>query len=356
MVRRLFPLFVVLLASCLSALPATSAGFKCTTDADCMVGALSCVASVCGASSGAADGGSDAGLPDAGTLDAGGQGDAGAETGLRLAFFRADYPFPLDSFPTREFPSRGRYVSDVATLRAQVQELQYGHVNAGIISWFGRMTPSNADATRVFQVGTSLKWALFYEREPLDTPSAAEIATVLTDARTTFAQSAANYLWLDGGFVFFVAQSRSNVAGCDVATRWVQGNRMSGSRAFLVLATPDDGGAVASCPDQPNAWRSGADAFYGETAEVTTISPGAWPWNGPRVLTRDISAFQGAVSRANDAGISLQYINSFNSWQHGTAVESGHTRLADGGMGTSWASDSGMGAFLDVLHALPFTR
>jgi hypothetical protein len=83
---------------------------------------------------------------------------------------------------------------------------------------------------------------------------------------------------------------------------------------------------------------------------VATVAPGLWRWNdNSKTLVRNRAAFELALSNANDGGRRLQFISSYNLWAEGSAVESGHQR--DGG--GSWASDSGYGAFLDLLHAAP---
>jgi hypothetical protein len=41
-------------------------------------------------------------------------------------------------------PSRGSYSTDVATVRAQIADMQYGRISVGIASWFGPGTTTDS--------------------------------------------------------------------------------------------------------------------------------------------------------------------------------------------------------------------
>ena len=72
-----------------------------------------------------------------------------------------------------------------------------------------------------------------------------------------------------------------------------------------------------------------------------SISPGFWRAgeSGPR-LVRDPDRFRADVRRMAASNAPWQLVTTYNEWGEGTSVESS----------TTWASPSGFGVYLDILH------
>lgn len=335
MVRRWWLPLAVIVSSCLSQVPGSAEGFKCERDDDCDA-QTRCLAGLCTARP-PQDAGVDAG-PGA-TID------GGAPRPMRLGFYLMSYPYSFSDSPPHDPPARGFYSStDAGVLREHFADLEYGHFSGGVVSWYGPGRSGDSEFALLLQrsAQTSLKWAVVYEREPLDRPDAAVAVGVLDSAAARFAPSARYLTAPDAGFFFFVDD---NALGdpCDVAARWVLANESSGHRAWLVLHAPAQGDAHLGCARQPDAWyRTPSTAGLAFTDDFVTVVPGAFASGDsqPR-LPRDPARFATALAAAADAGRRIELIDSFNVWSEGTAVEAS----------PSWSSDSGYGVYLDLLHA-----
>jgi hypothetical protein len=142
-------------------------------------------------------------------------------------------------------------------------------------------------------------------------------------------------LRVDGRLVVFVYAD--NEDGCDMASRWASARR---DDVLLVLKVFS---GYRDCAAQPDGWHQ-----YGPASPIdeqrgysVTISPGFWKAGEtePR-LARDPERFRADVRRMAASEAPWQLVSTFNEWGEGTAVESS----------TSWASLSGFGAYLDILH------
>jgi hypothetical protein len=58
------------------------------------------------------------------------------------------------------------------------------------------------------------------------------------------------------------------------------------------------------------------------------------------LLARSVPAFDAAVKAMKASGDQFELVTTWNEWIEGTAIESA----------TQWASASGYGAYVDVLH------
>jgi hypothetical protein len=103
-------------------------------------------------------------------------------------------------------------------------------------------------------------------------------------------------------------------------------------------------GGYLECARQPDAWHQyvlpfGGGARFGRDTYVAT--PGFWMAadQEPR-LARDVARWRENVRAMAASGAPWQLVISFNEWPEGTAVESA----------AEWATPSGYGAYLDVLH------
>lgn len=195
---------------------------------------------------------------------------------IRAAFY---YPwFPENwtqqgSYPFTNYrPSLGYYGSEDPTVIAEhIKGMQYGHIEAGIASWWGQGSPTDRRLAALLQAaaGTGFRWAIYYEVEGYIDPIAPNIQADLAYIREHYASDPA-YLRVDGWFVVFVYGGDSD--SCAMAERWRQA---SAADVYLVLkAFP----GYQACTSQPESWHQ----YKPTTAEdhqpgySFTISPGFW--------------------------------------------------------------------------------
>ena len=119
--------------------------------------------------------------------------------------------------------------------------------------------------------------------------------------------------------------------------RWSEANTVG---AYVVLKAF---AGYRTCGAQPQAWHeySAALPAYSLPPTAFMISPGFDEASAtePR-LTRDLTALARRRRRHGRLGRAWQLVLSFNEWPEGTSVESAR----------QWATPSGYGAYLDVLH------
>jgi hypothetical protein len=177
------------------------------------------------------------------------------------------YPF------TKYTPSAGFYdSSSTAVIQQHIRSLEYGHVEAGIASWWGQGThtdtriPTLLSATRA--LGSDFRWALYYEPEGSSNPSAAAIEADLRYIRDRYGSDPA-YLRVNGRFVVFVYADAQDA--CAMADRWKQAN--AAVDAYLVLKVF---GGYRTCTSQPQGWHqySPAVAADSQSGYSYSISPG----------------------------------------------------------------------------------
>ena len=90
--------------------------------------------------------------------------------------------------------------------------------------------------------------------------------------------------------------------------------------------------------------RVGTSDALQTTQTVATLTPGVWDADqATPSLARDPTRFANDLGASLTAGLRFQLIDSFNLWADGSAVEGA----------AQWASDSGQGTYLDVLHDHP---
>jgi hypothetical protein len=265
---------------------------------------------------------------------------------IRAAFYYAWYPEAWSRqsvFPYSRFePSLDFYDADDArVVRAHIDAMQYGYLDAGIYSWWGAIGYPMTDlrfwrylaAART----TPFRWAIYYEREGYENPSVERIRADLEFVRNLYASKPA-YLKVDGRFVVFVYGGLGD--SCEAtAQRWREANTVG---AYVVLKAFD---GYVSCTAQPDAWHqySAALGAYGLGADSFMISPGFdEPSEASPRLSRDLSRWREDVAAMAASGARWQLVLSFNEWPEGTSVESAR----------EWATPSGYGAYLDVLHEL----
>jgi Glycosyl hydrolase family 99 len=264
---------------------------------------------------------------------------------IRGSFYYAWYPeawFRDPVFPYSRFhPSLDYYSgADPNIIRAHTDAMRYAHLQAGIYSWWGPdgYPPTDLRFWRYLAAvrTTPLRWALYYEREGYENPSVAKIRSDLEYIRDRYAASPA-YLKVNGRFVVFVYGNRDD--SCATAARWREANSVG---AYLVLKAFE---GFRQCSAQPDAWHQYSAALpeYDLAPDAFMIAPGfdETREQAPR-LTRDLTRWRTDVAAMLASDASWQLVLSFNEWPEGTSVES-----AD-----EWATGSGYGAYLDVLHEL----
>jgi Glycosyl hydrolase family 99 len=261
---------------------------------------------------------------------------------VRAAFYYPWFPRGWEQGGVSPFtvyhPSAGLYESsDPEVIRRHVQAMQYGNISAGISSWWGRgdVTDTNFGAELRSSAGTGFHWAVYYELESIGNPSVSALRADLSYLESTYA-SDPGYLRVDGKWVIFVYSSPDD--RCEMADRW---QAAAPPDAFVVLkAFPH----YEDCGAQPNAWHYynplvptaplGADSF--------AITPGYSKPGDGQTLARDLGRWRSEVEEMSTSPARFQLVVSFNEWGEGTAVESAE----------EWKSDSGYGAYLDVLHEI----
>lgn len=267
---------------------------------------------------------------------------------ITAAFYYPWYPetWTVNGAHVFYHPTLGYYSStDTSVQQAHIRALQYAGMKAAISSWWG---PGHYTDTRLKQLmqttvemGSPLKWAVYYESEGYGNPTVSQLASDLAYIRDNLATSSA-YLRVNGKFVVFVYNADDTT--CDVATRWKQANDQLGDPAYVDLKVFL---GYRNCANQPSSWHQ-----YGPNAPSDdqpgysySISPGFWRADqSSPLLARDPSRWKTNVAALAASTEPWKLVTTFNEWTEGTAIESAQ----------EWASGSGYGTYLDALHgALP---
>jgi hypothetical protein len=260
---------------------------------------------------------------------------------IRAAFFYDWFPEAwrqqgLDPF-THYSPSRGFYDSGSRSVIAgQIAAMRYAHLDAAIVSWWGRGSRSDARLPRLLAAAPrGFHWSIYYEQEGVTDPSPSAIRRDLLYLRRR-AASSSHYLRIGGRFVVFVYAQPSD--GCEMARRWRTANTVG---AYVVLKVFP---GYRACPAQPEGWHqySPDQAEDDQRPYSFSISPGFYKATEatPR-LARDPAAWAQAARAMVASRARFQLVTTFNEWGEGTAVESAR----------QWQSPSGFGSYLDTLHA-----
>ncbi|MBX7099759.1 MAG: hypothetical protein K1X89_18735 [Myxococcaceae bacterium] len=324
-------LLALLLAGCPRPFTDGALGYACQRDEDCDALTRCGPGKVCvGRDAGAGGGGGGAG--------------GGAAPPLRLATYVTSYPFTWTARPSKYTPSAGNYATrDAAVVARHLQAVEYAHLSGLVLEWYGQGTDSDSAATSVFEDSAAkpVRFAFEYLQESSSSPPNDD--QVRTDLKRMAVQAQRPaYLALDAGPLFLVSLPTA-ANGCAMSARYQAIAQDAGVAMTLYLEVPS-GGAPPSCPRPPDAWYTTAKSQgLTATAQVATLQPGffASSESSPR-LARDPVRFRADVQAWLDAGTALQLVRSFNDWGTGNPVESA----------VEWASDSGFGTYLDVLHEL----
>ena len=254
---------------------------------------------------------------------------------LRAAFYYPWYPDNFAPGDTHYTPSAGDYsVDDPATVDRQIEDMQYGELQAGIVSWWGIGLREDKRMPLLMQEAAKLgfSWTVYYEKEGYGNPSVAEITSDLIYLRKYSDQKA--WLHIDNLPVIFVYGQGTD--GCDMAARWAQANQTA--HYYVVLKVFP---GYRGCAQQPQGWHQYADDLDIQPGYSAIASPGFWKYNQatPSIL-RDPATFRQQVTEVAESKDPFQLIISYNEWGEGTSVESA----------TAWSSPSGHGVYMDILH------
>jgi hypothetical protein len=266
---------------------------------------------------------------------------ADAALPIRAAFY---YPWFPEAWSqqgghpfTRYHPGAGLYdSSDPTVIRRQIEAMEYGGIDAGIASWWGRGSRTDRRISALFDAAedTTFRWALMYEPEAHANQTEAQIISNLLYIDSQYAGQA-SYLRVDGRFVVFVYAGAND--GCNMAKRWADA-RQVGAYVMLKIFS-----GYQKCANQPDGWYQYSPDVSGVSVPGSsyTISPGFWKATEPSPrLSRNVEQWQEAVRRMTASKARFQLISTFNEWGEGTAVESAK----------EWSSASGYGLYLDALH------
>lgn len=261
----------------------------------------------------------------------------------RATFF---YPWFPESWKQQGFdpftmyhPSDGFYdSSNVAEIQKQVKAMEYGKFAVSISSWWGQGHPTDVrfpllmDETE--DLASPLKWGLYYEKESTGDPTVAQLTADLTYIKNNYASSP-SFARVNGKFVVFVFSTGSDA--CGMVDRWKAANTVG---AYVVLKVFS---GYRTCANQPDSWHQYAPAVAAssQAGYAYYISPGFNKpgESGPR-LTRDPARFTQNVLAMNAFSAPWKLVTTFNEWGEGSSIESA----------TEWASPSGFGTYLDILH------
>ena len=261
---------------------------------------------------------------------------------IRAAFYYPWFPEAWSQQAMNPFshfkPSLGYYSTDVTTVRAQIQAMQYANIDAGIASWWGVGSSTDQRVPMLLQEASpsGFEWALYYEPEGQGDPSTAQITADLTYIQTRYALQP-GYLRVGGRPVLFVYADAGD--DCAMSSRWKQAKTLG----FYVVLKVFPG--YRACSNQPDAWHQYAPAGAEDVQSgfSFTISPAFWKASerAPR-LARDLSRWSKSVGDMVASKEPWQLLTTFNEWGEGTSIESA----------AEWQTSSGFGAYLDALHRI----
>jgi hypothetical protein len=243
-------------------------------------------------------------------------------------------------------PSAGYYAT-TSMLSSQVQSMIYGGFDFAASSWWGRGSKEDARFAPLLSAahGTSLRIAPYYEAEGnaisgvagSPNPTSAQITADL-DYLAAHYVADPNYLWIGGKPAIFVYGDGSD--SCATAARWATANAAASTHFYVVLKVVS---GYQNCAAQPGNWHQygPATATDSQGTHSYTISPGFYKFSesAPR-LARDTARWAQDVQAMNCSPAAFRLVTTFNEWGEGTSVESA----------TQWATSSGQGSYLDVLH------
>ena len=308
----------LLFPACFGPFPRSSEGFQCDASHACSPGLL-CEHAVCR------------------------EPDPQPVQPWRLATYLGTYPEAW-SAGTPQTPTLGRYASvDAAVISEHLAALKYGHFSAGLFSWDGPGSASDQalKAALTQSPGSGFHWAV-WAQQALDSPVDATVAGTTLTALSKLALAESSFLRFAGRPVVFI-DSPDSADPCAVAAAWIPASRAQSPPLYLVVRATRTAAAYTVCADIPDAWYQVASGGSVARGDSYSISPGFQLAGKPATIARELAGWSAQTQAMVGSGVKLELVTSFNDWARGTEVEGA----------AEWASDSGYGAYLDVLHAAP---
>lgn len=260
---------------------------------------------------------------------------------IRGAFYYGWFPQTWngpDGTPARYMPTLGRYSSsDRNAVDAHIKAMDYGRINLCAYSWWGQNHENEKWLPLLFDrieaLGSPLRVAVYHEMEGFGNPTPEQLRSDLTYIRDKYVSRDA-YARFEGKPMVLVYNADDH--GCEVANRWRDAVGQDWHLTLKVFS------GWEQCQGKADIWHQygpsvGEFAFPGSYV----ISPGYWEGNDSAPsLPRDVEAWRTRVRKMVASGADLQLVISFNEHWEGTATEPCE----------EWATPSGFGAYLDVLH------
>jgi hypothetical protein len=263
---------------------------------------------------------------------------AAQPSGITAAFYYGWYPSSFQTPGTRFHPSGGSYSSlDPAVVRRHIDQMRYAGMQAGIASWWGiDHSTDKALAVDVAQAaGTPFAWTVYYEEEGpgYPNPSVSKLKADLQYLWDRYVVSP-NWLRVDGRPVIFVWPSGDDT--CEMVDRWNAANTLGFYIVHKRFANN------AGCIGRAQSWHDySPDRYRIEVKGYSfAVGPGFYRYDEAPRLARDPAQFESAVAAMATSSAPWKLLTTFNEWGEGTATEP-----AD-----EWASPSGYGVYLDILH------
>jgi hypothetical protein len=264
---------------------------------------------------------------------------AAQPSGITAMFYYGWYPSAFETMGSRFHPTAGSSHSsqDPAVVRKHIDQMRYAGMQAGIASWWGvgHMTDKALEVGMAQAQGTPFKWTIYYELEgPTDpNPSVQKLQADLQYIRDKYTHNP-SWLYVDGKPVIFVWPDGND--RCEMVDRWNAANTMG----FYVVQKrfPNNAG----CIGRTASWHDYSPDLY--RIEVKgysfSVGPGFWKFDESPRLQRDPAQFESATAAMAASSAPWKLVTTFNEWNEGTAVEPA----------AEWASPSGYGVYLDILH------
>ena len=263
---------------------------------------------------------------------------AAQPSGITAMFYYGWYPVGFQTMGSRFQPTAGAYsTQDAAVVRKHIDQMRYAGMQAGIASWWGAgdQTDKSLEVGMAQAQGTPFKWTIYYELEGSThpDPSVDKLRGDLQYIRDKYTNSP-NWLFVDGKPVIFVWPGTGDT--CAMVDRWNAANTMG----FYVVHKrfPNNAG----CIGRTASWHDYSPDLY--KIEVKgysfSVGPGFWRYDENPRLARNPAQFESAVAAMAASSAPWKLVTTFNEWNEGTSVEPA----------AEWASPSGYGVYLDILH------
>ena len=211
---------------------------------------------------------------------------------IRAAFFYPWYPetWYADQAHT---PSAGLYnSSDATTLRRQVREARYAHLDAFISSWWGIGQPTDRRLPMLLDAAKAQGFhiAPYYEPEGTTNPTIAAIKHDLAHFESLAATYGNTWLRVNGKPVIFVYNTNDKT--CAISRKWHDAapNWYVSLKVFSGYRT---------CPIQPDSWHQYVPSLPidEQLPYSVRISPGFQLHGTAPRLSRDPARFEDSIRR-----------------------------------------------------------